>query len=312
MVTERARDARRRRQHRRLGLRGLEQHALDPSGPGRQRCCRRGTSRRRSRRPAPKPHHRAGGRRRPQRRCRSTRSRTRACVWHFVPEMPLRVSALRGARRLHQRVRDRELHGRAGAGRRRRPGRVPAAPSRGSARPRRRAAARPSASAGQAGQLPHGPRARLRLRPLQELAAYLRRRGRGRGGARDRAHARACAPSRPIDSGEVVNPDGIRNQIEGGILQSIELDALRERSPSTTRGSPASTGRAIRSCASTPCRTASRCTSSTGPGEPFLGTGEAAQGPTAAAIANAIADATGQRLRDLPFTRETVKAAIGV
>ena len=46
--------------------------------------------------------------------------------------------------------------------------------------------------------------------------------------------------------------------------------------------------------------------------EPFLGTGEAAQGPTPAAIANAIADATGQRLRDLPFTRETVKAAIGV
>jgi CO/xanthine dehydrogenase Mo-binding subunit len=48
------------------------------------------------------------------------------------------------------------------------------------------------------------------------------------------------------------------------------------------------------------------------PGQPFLGTGEAAQGPTAAAIANAIADATGVRLRDLPLTRERIKAAIGV
>jgi CO/xanthine dehydrogenase Mo-binding subunit len=48
------------------------------------------------------------------------------------------------------------------------------------------------------------------------------------------------------------------------------------------------------------------------PGQPFLGTGEAAQGPTAAAIANAVADATGVRLRELPFTRERVKAAIGV
>jgi CO/xanthine dehydrogenase Mo-binding subunit len=48
------------------------------------------------------------------------------------------------------------------------------------------------------------------------------------------------------------------------------------------------------------------------PGEPFLGTGEAAQGPTAAAIANAIADAGNVRLRDLPLTRAKIKAAIGV
>jgi nicotinate dehydrogenase subunit B len=47
------------------------------------------------------------------------------------------------------------------------------------------------------------------------------------------------------------------------------------------------------------------------PGQPFLGTGEAAQGPVAAAIANAIASATGHRLRDLPLTRVKVKAALG-
>jgi CO/xanthine dehydrogenase Mo-binding subunit len=48
------------------------------------------------------------------------------------------------------------------------------------------------------------------------------------------------------------------------------------------------------------------------PGEPFLGTGEAAQGPTAAAIANAVTNATGMRIRDLPLNAARVKAAIGV
>ena len=47
-------------------------------------------------------------------------------------------------------------------------------------------------------------------------------------------------------------------------------------------------------------------------GQPFLGTGEAGQGPTAAAIANAVRDATGVRLRDVPFSAAKVKAAIGV
>ena len=48
------------------------------------------------------------------------------------------------------------------------------------------------------------------------------------------------------------------------------------------------------------------------PGQPFLGTGEAGQGPTAAVIGNALADAVGVRLRDLPLSPERVKAAIGV
>jgi CO/xanthine dehydrogenase Mo-binding subunit len=47
------------------------------------------------------------------------------------------------------------------------------------------------------------------------------------------------------------------------------------------------------------------------PGQPFLGCGEASQGPASAALANAIADATGKRLRDLPLTAARVKAALG-
>jgi len=45
------------------------------------------------------------------------------------------------------------------------------------------------------------------------------------------------------------------------------------------------------------------------PRQPFLGTGEASQGPASAALANAVADALGQRLRDMPLSPERVKAA---
>ena len=46
------------------------------------------------------------------------------------------------------------------------------------------------------------------------------------------------------------------------------------------------------------------------PGQPFLGTGEATQGPAAAALANAVFDAVGARIREIPFTPSRVKAAI--
>jgi CO/xanthine dehydrogenase Mo-binding subunit len=46
------------------------------------------------------------------------------------------------------------------------------------------------------------------------------------------------------------------------------------------------------------------------PGEPYLGTGEASQGPAGAAVANAIFDATGARLRRVPFTPDRVKTEL--
>ena len=46
------------------------------------------------------------------------------------------------------------------------------------------------------------------------------------------------------------------------------------------------------------------------PGAPYLGAGEATQGPTVGAIANAVYDAIGVRLRDLPFTPDNVRAAV--
>lgn len=113
-----------------------------------------------------------------------------------------------------------------------------------------------------------------------------------------------------IDSGEVVSPDGIRNQTEGGLIQafswslfeSVQFDQSRITSVDWSSypimrfaGLPASINVHI----------VDR------PGQPFLGTGEAAQGPAAAALGNAIFDATGARMRHLPMTRDRIKAAIG-
>ena len=112
-----------------------------------------------------------------------------------------------------------------------------------------------------------------------------------------------------VDSGEVVNPDGIRNQIEGGILQSMSWTLFEAVSFDDTRITSIdwSTYPILRFPSvpdSVDVHVIPR------PGEPFLGTGEAAQGPAAAAVANAIAHATGKRLRDLPFTRERVRTAV--
>ena len=114
-----------------------------------------------------------------------------------------------------------------------------------------------------------------------------------------------------VDSGQAVNPDGIRNQIEGGIVQSSSWTLYEAVSFDSTRITSADwSGYPMLRFPEVPLSVEVHVIDR--PGQPFLGTGEAAQGPTAAAIANAAADATGVRLRELPFTRERVKAAIGV
>ena len=110
-----------------------------------------------------------------------------------------------------------------------------------------------------------------------------------------------------IDAGMAVSPDGVIGQTEGGITQAtswtlkeaVRFDARRI----TTRGWD-----------SYPMLTFSEApeievTLIDRPDEPPLGVGEAFAGPTAAAIANAIANATGVRLRDMPLTRERLLAA---
>ena len=114
-----------------------------------------------------------------------------------------------------------------------------------------------------------------------------------------------------VDSGQPVNPDGIRNQIEGGIVQSASWTLYEAVSFDTNAITSTDWGSyPIARFADVPGNVDVHVIER--PGAPFLGTGEAAQGPTAAALANAIANATGARLRELPLSRTRVKAAIGV
>ena len=114
-----------------------------------------------------------------------------------------------------------------------------------------------------------------------------------------------------VDSGDTVNPDGIRNQIEGGIVQSLSWSLYESVAFDDTRIiSRDWSSYPIMRFASVPQSIDVHIIDR--PGTPFLGTGEATQGPAAAALANALASATGVRIRELPLTSIRVKAAIGV
>ncbi len=114
-----------------------------------------------------------------------------------------------------------------------------------------------------------------------------------------------------VDAGQPANPDGIRNQVEGGILQSLSWAMFEEVTFDDSKRTSFDWG-------SYPIMRFSDVPGAVDvhvmerPGMPFLGAGETAQGPASAALANALADATGVRLRDMPLTPEKVKAAIGV
>jgi CO/xanthine dehydrogenase Mo-binding subunit len=142
--------------------------------------------------------------------------------------------------------------------------------------------------------------------------------GRGIGFARYKNIAGYCAVALEVqvvravaaaDSGHIVSPDGIANQIEGGLIQSlswtlkeeVKFDEVRVMSDDWA-GYPILT---FAECPPVEVALINR------PGEPFLGTGEASQGPTGAALANAVFDATGVRFRRLPLTPDRVRAALG-
>ncbi|MFE0757623.1 molybdopterin cofactor-binding domain-containing protein [Inquilinus sp. NPDC058860] len=114
-----------------------------------------------------------------------------------------------------------------------------------------------------------------------------------------------------VDTGQVVNPDGVRNQIEGAVLQSMSWTLYESVGFDQGRITSVdwSTYPILRFDAvpdSVEVRIIDR------PGAPFLGCGETGQGPASAALGNGIADAAGRRLRDLPLTAARIKAAIGV
>jgi CO/xanthine dehydrogenase Mo-binding subunit len=111
-----------------------------------------------------------------------------------------------------------------------------------------------------------------------------------------------------VDVGRVINPDGVMNQVEGGAIQSASW-ALRERVrfDRTRITSVSWDSYPILRFTEVPEVTVRIVAA---PGEPETGAGELAQGPVAGAIGNAVADAVGVRVRDLPLTTEQVTRAI--
>ncbi|MES3090822.1 molybdopterin-dependent oxidoreductase [Sphingomonas aerolata] len=219
-------------------------------------------------------------------------------VSHFLPDMPVRVSALRGlGAHLNIFALESAMDELAAAA-----GRDPVAfrlahlDDPRAADVIRRAAARFGWS---------------RYRPQPN-------RGRGFAFARYKNHGAYCAVALDVeripdegqlvvhravvavDSGEAVNPDGIRNQVEGGVLQSLSWTAYEAAGHGGTRRTDYDwSGYPILRFADVPQSLVVEVIDR--PGTPFLGTGECAQGPTAAALANALAAATGVRTRSMPL-----------
>ena len=109
------------------------------------------------------------------------------------------------------------------------------------------------------------------------------------------------------DAGLIINPDGLINQIEGGVIQSTSWTLREAISYDSTQMLTSSwADYPILHMTEVPSVEVSLIDR---PEERPVGAGESAQGPTAAAIANAVANATGRRIRELPFTAESVKAA---
>lgn len=111
-----------------------------------------------------------------------------------------------------------------------------------------------------------------------------------------------------IDAGEAINPDGIINQTEGGIIQATSWtlkEALAlDGAAVDTAGWEAYPILRFSEVPEMDVQVIDR------PEEPMLGCAEAAQGPTAAAIGNAVFRALGVRARDLPLTRDRLVAAL--
>ncbi len=110
------------------------------------------------------------------------------------------------------------------------------------------------------------------------------------------------------DCGLIINPDGVKNQIEGNVIQSLSRALKEEVKFDEYRVTSVN-------WETYPILKFSEVPEIdivllNHPDQPALGAGEPSQVTTAAAVANAIFDATGARLRQIPFTPERVKAAL--
>ena len=111
------------------------------------------------------------------------------------------------------------------------------------------------------------------------------------------------------DCGPISNPDGLRNQMEGGALQGMSR-ALGEEVTWDTEKITSVDWRTYHSLPLGFEVPKIECVLLNRPDEEANGAGELSITVTAAAIGNAVFDATGARLRQIPFTTERVKEAL--
>ena len=106
------------------------------------------------------------------------------------------------------------------------------------------------------------------------------------------------------DAGLVINPDGGKNQLDGGIIQAASM-TLKEQVTMAGEGISSLDWEhyPILKFSEVPEIDTVLIEA---PDQPTLGMGECTMGPTAAAIGNAVAHALGVRIRDMPFTRERI------
>jgi nicotinate dehydrogenase subunit B len=114
----------------------------------------------------------------------------------------------------------------------------------------------------------------------------------------------ACA----FDCGQIINPDGARAQVEGSILQTLSRALMEE--VQFDRSRVTSVDWSSYPILRFPDVPKLDIVLIDRPTEPPLGAGEAACTTVAAALANAVFDATGARLRTVPFTPERVKPTL--
>ena len=111
------------------------------------------------------------------------------------------------------------------------------------------------------------------------------------------------------DLGCVINPDGARNQLEGGAIQACSWTLLESMRIDREEG-PLCVDWSAYPIINFSAQPQVNVLLIHAPDEPPLGAGECTHGPTAAAIGNALKQALGIRVKDLPLTRERLMAAI--
>jgi CO/xanthine dehydrogenase Mo-binding subunit len=111
------------------------------------------------------------------------------------------------------------------------------------------------------------------------------------------------------DAGQIINPDGLSSQLEGGFVQSASW-TMKEQVNIDETGILAEDWDSY-PILRFPDVPPIEVVLVNRPEMPSIGSGEATQGPTPAAIANAVFEAVGVRLREIPFTPERVVEGLG-